>query len=255
MAKLDAIEPAPQVAQPQRAQLVDGSARDTNRARVLVQARAVAFRAGLHPGELPKLLVEELQNTLFIPTLGKLATRVLPGSPFEAWQNALEPGAAVERNAALLLVEPLERLVEIDTRPADLLQHRSVVREVWLPPGGHRAAPQRKARVGHRQLDGELPRQAEAVTACAGAQRRVERKELRRHAWNRRMAFEAGVLLGEPMPFAFPLAELDHAAAQLIGKLDRLGETRANPFSNRQPVDDHVDRHPGRNRPEVLQID
>jgi len=173
----------------------------------------------------------------------------------EPRQDTFESSATLERDTSLLCRKLLEGRIQIYPGAADLLQHRSRVREVWLPPGAHGASPQRKTRVGDRQLLREPTSSPEAVAPRAGTERRVEREQLGADLGNRGVPFKTSVAFRKSMPPTLLLTELDNTVTQLVSELDRLSETRADTLSYRQAVDHNVDRNARRQRPDIFEID
>ena len=94
----------------------------------------------------------------------------------------------------------------------------------------------------------------DTLTACARAERRIERKKLRTDLGDRGVPVEAQVALREPVTFAVLPPQLDDTIAQLVRQLDRFREPGLDPITNGQTVDHQVDGGTRWQSPDVLQI-
>ena len=266
---LEVVDPLGGRARRELAVLGDADPADLDREALGPQAGAAAVRARLLGHVALDPLADGLRVGLFVAALEVVDDPLEADLVGAAAAEAVAVGdlvalaaGAVEEDLALRLRQLLPGRVDVD---AVLLGDRL---DQPPPVGGDAAAPrlqralvQREGRVGDDQLGVDHPLEAEPVAALAGAVRRVEGEDPRLELGDRGAALEAGELLGEeqvrrlrsrrdesdfdarslPRPWRAIQLDLDQAAGERGGGLDRLREPAAQVRLHHQPVDDDRD--------------
>jgi hypothetical protein len=249
------------VADGQRRHLDDVLAAHPHVARLLAQPRAPAFLArGLRHVPV-KLVVDRLEVLVGRSPLLAPPPLVLVEPPLQVREHALEfllvgvlaavllerevhllAGRAVQHQAARGLGQLVPGHVQIDLevgrhRLEELLEEGAVA----PLPGLDRALLQRQILVGDDELGIEEHLGADAVAGRTGARGVVEREQPRLDLRIADAAGGAGELLGEGQIVPLERRDLHHAAGQLRGQLDRVGQPLLDAVLADQAVDEHLD--------------
>ena len=222
------------------AHLVDGAIPDAHVPRFAPQARAVALGAG----QVAAVPAQEDPDVHLV---------LLALQPAEEAADALERRAvAVEDEALLLGGQVAPRHVEPEARRLRRpLQLREVGAVVRLAPRLDRMLVDRLRGVGHHQIHVDLDDVAEAVADRARAVRVVEREQARLRVLVGDAARPALEPFRERVQAIGKLHRERRAAALAVGRLNRVREAALDAGLDDEPVHDHVQLGPARQRRRV----
>src|SRR5262245_45312220 len=212
----------------------DGPPRDLHAERLGPQARAPAGRARPLGHELLDLRARVLGRALAVPALERL-------------DDALEAAVtlAVQDDVADRLLQLGPRSLQGEAvAPGQHLERLAEVRRLAPGPRRQRALLERARRVRHEPLRIDLVARADAAALRARAVGVVEREHPGLDLREGDAALRARQALGEGRGRGFVVGDLDggYSVGETQGRLQRIGQPRAEVLAHDQPVDDNVDR-------------